>query len=159
MIKKLIAVLMTLSLLFAACAASADMEIPEWKDMPMAVMEDDETQIDEAAFAGEWVLKVAFAGTDYVSEASLFDDYGINFMPYIIGDGLIKQDYQQENGEFITVEMPYEFEAGQLQGEDFYGKSFAADLLEDGNIVLSVFYPGEDDSVVCLSLFLEHPAE
>jgi hypothetical protein len=33
------------------------------------------------------------------------------------------------------------------------------ELLEDGNIVMSVFYPGEGDEMVCLSLFLTHPAE
>ena len=35
----------------------------------------------------------------------------------------------------------------------------AVDLLEDGNIVMSVFYPGEGDEMVCLSLFLTHPAK
>ena len=79
-------------------------------------------------------------------------------MPYVIGEGKIRQDLQNENGEFVTTEMPYTFEAGQLQGEDSKGRSFAVELLEDGNIVLSVFYPGEGDMVICLSVYLMHPA-
>jgi 3-oxoacyl-[acyl-carrier-protein] synthase-1 len=33
------------------------------------------------------------------------------------------------------------------------------ELLEDGNIVMSVFFPSEGDAVICLSVFLTHPAE
>ena len=155
--KKLFAILMTLCLLCASCAALADMDPPAFDSMPAAVLEDENTTVDEAAFQGEWVLNVAFADTEYVDESTLSEVYDYNFMPYVIADGKISQDLQNENGEFTTVEMPYVFEAGQLQGTDAAGRSFAVDLLEDGNIVLSVFYPGEDDSVICLSIFLVHP--
>ncbi len=157
--KKMIAFLMALTMLCAACAATADMEIPLWEDMPEVVMEEDGVTVDEAAFAGEWVLNVAFAGRDYVMESDLFDLYGYNFMPYVIGEGKITQDFQQENGEFVTLEAPYTFESGQLQGTDLNGRDFAVDLLEDGNIVLSIFYPGEDETMICLSVFLKHPEE
>ena len=89
----------------------------------------------------------------------LFDTFGYNFMPYIITEGMITQDLQNEYGEFVTVEMPYTFDAGQLQGTDASGRDFVFELLEDGNIVMSVFYPGEEDAVICLSVFLVHPAE
>ena len=157
--KKFFAILATLCLLCASCAAMADMEIPTWDSMPDVIIEDDETTVDEAAFQGEWVLNVAFAGTEYVDEQTLAGKYDFNFMPYLIADGKIMQDVQNEFGEFTTVEMPYTFEAGQLQGKDSAGRDFAVELLEDGNIVMSVFFPGEGDTVICLSVFLMHPAE
>ena len=157
--KKLIAMLMALCLLCASCAAMADMEIPAWESMPKAVVEDENTTVDEAAFQGEWVLHVAFAGTEYVDEQTLAGSYDFNFMPYRIADGKVTQDVQNEYGEFVTMEMPYTFDAGQLHGQDASGREFAIELLEDGNIVLSVFFPGEGGEIVCLSVFLVHPAE
>ncbi len=157
--KKKLAILMSLCLLCAASAAMADMQIPEWDSMPCVVMEDDHTTVDEAAFNGEWVLNVAFAGHDYVDPSTLFEQYDFNFMPYIISDGKVSQDYQQENGEFVTVDMPCVFEAGQLQGQDSHGRDFVVELLEDGNVVMSVFFPGENGTVTCLSVFLKHPEQ
>ena len=157
--KKLIAILMTLCLLCASCAALADFVPPDFNDMPASIIEDDETTVDEAAFQGEWVLNIAFAGTEYVDESTLFDTYEINFMPYVIADGKITQDLQNENGEFVPVEMPYTFENGQLLSEDGNGREFTVDLLEDGNILMSVFYPQEDGTNLCLSMFLKHPEE
>ena len=157
--KKLFAILMSVCLMISACAAMADMEIPSFDSMPSVVLEDENTTVDEASFEGEWVLNVAFIGTEYVDEQTLAGTYGFNFMPFIIGDGKIKQDIQKENGEFVTEEMAYIFEAGQLQSTDDDDKNFAVDLLEDGNIVMSVFIPGEGDTLQCLSIFLVHPAE
>ena len=157
--KKIFTILVTLSLLCAACAATADLETPDFDSMPAVVLEDEDTTVEEAAFEGEWVLKAAFAGREYVYDQTLAESYDFNFMPYVIGDGKITQDEQNEFGEFVKVEMPYTFEAGQLQGEDKDGRAFAVELLEDGNIVMSVLYPGEGDEMVCLSLFLTHPAE
>ena len=157
--KKIIAILMALSLLCAVFAASADMETPDWFSMPNVVGEDEDTTVDEAAFAGDWVLNVAFANTEYVTPEALVDEFDFNFMPYCIGEGKITQDLQQENGEFVTIEMPYTFEAGQLQGKDGSGRDFVVELLEDGNIVMSVFFADEDNIVTCLSVYLMHPAE
>ncbi len=157
--KKLMAVLMTLCLLCAACTALADLIPPKFEDMPAAIIEDEDTIVEETAFEGEWVLNVAFAGTEYVDEQTLFDTYDYNFMPYLIKNGMITQDIQQENGEFVTVEMPYTFEAGQLQGKDGSGRDFAVDLLEDGNIAMAIFFPGEGDEVVCLTVFLARTVE
>ena len=157
--KKFFVILMTLCLLCAACAAVADTEPPVWSQMPLVVAEDENTTVDEAAFEGEWVLDVAFLDTEYISTEALADTFGFNFMPFRIADGKIMQDIQDENGEFRTVEAEYTFEAGQLQGKDGSGLEYAVELLEDGNIVLSVFVPGEGDAMRCLSLFLVHPAE
>ena len=157
--KKLFATLLTLCLLCGACTALADMEIPNFDDMPLIVLETGEGEVDENAFMGEWVLNVAFASREYVDEATLFDTYDFVFMPYVITDGKIMQDVEDGDGEFHTREMPYVFEAGQLQGTDTNGHDFAVELLEDGNIVLSLFYPGENDTVICLSVYLVHPAE
>ncbi len=157
--KKLFAILMILCTLCAACSAMADMEIPTWESMPYVVVEDENTTVDEAAFEGEWVLNVAFANTVYVDEQTLAGSYDYNFMPYVIAEGKVMQDIQDENGEFHTLEMPYTFEAGQLQGKDAGGRDFAIELLEDGNIVMSVFFPGEGDAVICRSVFPMHPAE
>ena len=157
--KKLFAFLMALCLLGAACAVLADMEIPTWDEMPGVVIEDEDTIVDEAAFQGEWVLNVAFADTVYIDEQTLAGTYDYNFMPYCIADGKVTQEVENEYGEFQTVEMPYTFEAGQLQGQDASGRDFVFELLEDGNVVMSVFFPGEGDTVVCLSVFMMRPAD
>ena len=157
--KKLLAILMTLCLLCAACAALADIEPPTFDSMSAVVIEDENTTVEEAAFQGEWVLNVAFANTEYVDESTLFDVYEYNFMPFVIADGKVCPDIQNENGEFVTQEMPYTFDAGQLQGEDPAGRSFVIELIEDGNIVMNIFYPGEGDEVISLSVYLVHPAE
>lgn len=155
--KKLTAILTALCLLCAACAAFADMEIPDWNAMPAVVLEDEDTVVDEAAFEGEWVLNVAFAATEYVSPEILFDTYHYNFMPILIGEGMIGQEIQQDNGEFYRAEVPYTFEAGQLLATTYEDLELVAELLEDGNIVISVFLPGEGDTVTCLSLYMVHP--
>ena len=152
--KEVLAILTALCLLCAACTAAADMEIPKWESMPLVVVQEDDTKVEESSFEGEWVLRVAFAGTEYVDEQTLAGTYDFNFMPITISGGKLSQDVQKDSEEFVTEEKPYVFEAGQLQGEDF-----VVELLEDGNIVLSRFFPGEGDVPVCLSVFMVHPAE
>jgi len=153
--KRMIAILMTLCLLCAAGAGLADMEIPTWDSMPGVVMEDENTTVDEKAFEGEWVLNVAFWDQEYIDDQTLAGDFGFNFMPLVIGDGKLKQDIQNIYGEFNTVEIPYTFEAGQLQCEDEGGRTIVVELLEDGNIVVSTFFPGEGDEMQCLSVFMK----
>lgn len=161
--KKLVSTLIALMMLCAACAASADMEIPSFDSMSPVVFEDENTTVEESAFAGEWVLNVAFIDTEYVDEQTLAGTYDFNFMPFVIGDGKITQDAESGEGEFVTYEMPYVFDAGQLQATFNYGKNdgldYAVELLEDGNIVMSIFLPREDGTNSCLSVYLVHPAE
>ena len=122
--KKLTAILMTLCLLFGACAAVADLIPPEWDSMPHVVLEDDDTTSSEASYEGEWVLNVAFLGRDYVDEQTLAGTYGFNFMPIRIADGKITQETENMNGEFVTLESSYVFESGELHLEDEGGRSY-----------------------------------
>jgi len=157
--KKLFAILLSLCLMCGACAAMADMEIPEWDKMPQVVMEDENTTVDEAAFEGEWVMNVAFVGTAYADTQTLYESYDYNNMPYVITKGMMTQDLQNEYGEFVPVEMPLTFAEGQMVGKDGAGRDFVLELLEDGNIVMSVFFPVEGEAPVCVTYFLVHPAE
>ena len=157
--KKIFAILTALCLLCASCAALADTETPTFDSMPAAVLEDYDNPIDEAVFQGEWVLNAAFEGTEYADNETLVNTFDYDFVPIVIADGKITKEVQNENGEFCTVEIPYTFEAGQLQGTDDNGRTFAIDPLEDGSIALAVFYPGEGDEVICLTLFMVHPAQ
>ena len=158
--KKLFAILTALCLMCTCCAVLADTEPPTWESMPAVVIEDENTVVEESAFAGEWVLNAAFFGGKYVDLDALMHtyDYDISSMPFCIGEGKVTREEQQENGEFVTREAPYTFEAGQLHGTDWNGRNFVFELLEDGNIVLSLFYPGEGEEVGCLSVFLQHPS-
>ena len=157
--KKMFALMMTLCLLCAACSALADTEIPTWESMPLAVYDDENTTVEESAFQGEWVLNVAFAGTEYIDNETLGDKYDYDFVPYVIADGKISKDVESGEGEFHTIEMPYTFEAGQLQGQDDKGRVFAVDLLEDGNIAMATFFPGEGDETICVTVFMVHPEQ
>ena len=157
--KKITAILITLCLLFTACAAVADMEIPDWNKMPNAVIEDENTTVDEAGFNGEWTLYVAFLGTEYITNEEIYEKFGYIFEPLVIADRKISKEVQNEFGEFTTVELPLTFESGQMRGVDGTGTEFVIEQLEDGNLVLSVFLPGEDGITQCLSLFLQHPTE
>ena len=155
--KKIVAILMTLCLLCASCAALADMEPPVFENMPLAVMEDENTTISKDVFDGEWTLNVAFLSRVYLTEQELAEKFSYNFMPITIDNGKVSQDIQDENGEFHTGELELTFEAGQLWGTDGQGYEFVIELLEDNNIVVSVFVPGEGEEVQCLSLFMQHP--
>lgn len=157
--KKFASILMTLCLLCASCAALADTEPPVFSDMPGVVLEDENTTVDKAAFNGTWVLNAAFLVQDYLSPEKLDEDYHFGFEPIDIADGKLTREIQDDNGEFHTAELDLTFDCGQLSGEDGQGYSFVLELLEDGNIVLSVFIPGENDEMQCLSLFLQHPDE
>lgn len=59
-----------------------------------------------------------------------------------------------DKGETVETPIPYNFEAGQLQSTDGAAQSFAVELLEDGNIVVSLFVPGEGDVLKCISVFM-----
>ena len=154
--KKLFSVLLALCLL---CTAAALAEAtPTLDDMPAVVIEDDNTTVELSAFNGIWDLDLAFVGDTYVNLETLATTYGMTFSPIRIEDGSLF--YYEDNGEGGVVErgIACAFEAGQLQGEDD-GISFCFDTLVNGNIVMSYFLQGEGDEVICVSLFLVHPAE
>ena len=114
--KKTIAILMTLCLLCASCAALADTEAPTFDSLPLVVSEDENTTIEEADFEGEWVLSAAFLNREYLDPQTLAESIGFNFEPIVIGNGKIQQDVQQENGEFVTTETEYTLDGSQLGG-------------------------------------------
>ena len=126
--------------------------------MPAVVIEDDSTTVELSAFNGTWVLDKAFIGDNYVDNETLATITGITVPTIRIEDG--KLYFLSEDGNGGTTEKEYAcaFEAGQLQGED-EGVTYCFDTLEDGNIVMSMFVPGENEEVICISLFLVHPAE
>ena len=157
--KKIASILMALCLLCASCAALADTETPVFGNMHAIVLEDDNTTVNESAFNGTWTLKAAFLGEDYLSAEKLEEKFHFGFEPITIADGKLSKEVQDDNGEFHKVETALTFENGELNGKDGEGYSFVFDLLEDNNILLSVFIPAEGGEMQCLSMFLQHPAE
>ena len=157
--KFIAAMLIAVTMLTVGTAALAETEKPTFGSFaPIVVLADlDDTRVNENSFNGEWVLKAAFLGQDYVDNETLASKYHFNFAPFTIGDGKIKQEVKQENGEVKTQELSYTFESGQLQGVTADGVDFAVDLQEDGNIILAFMFKDETNEPVCLSLFLVHP--
>jgi hypothetical protein len=82
------------------------------------------------------------------------------FKPYICNDVAVvvfKAFVSTEDGKLEFT--PVETFVGSLDpdGKDEKGRDFSVCLLEDGNILLSVFFPGEGGNVTDLNLFLVHP--
>ena len=59
-----------------------------------------------------------------------------------------------ENGETVREEYPYTIENSQLECLDNEGQIFLFELLEDHNICLSVFVPGEGEETICITIFM-----
>ena len=156
--KKLIAILMTLCLMAAAVSlAGAAEAIPAFPDMPAVVTVDEGVELTAADFEGSWKPDKIFRGDKYLTlEEAAFS--GALTHPFRIADGKISMDITDENGEVQTAEMDITVEANQIQGTDGSGLDFVIEKLKDGNIVLSVFIPGENDAVTCVSIFMV-PAE
>jgi hypothetical protein len=151
--KKLISVLMTLCL-FCAAAASLAETVPTMNDMPLPVIEDDNNTIDEAAFRGAWKADKIFVGEMYVTRDALKADYGIILPDIRLQDGSIYFDVADENGGTVEHGQPYIFEAGQIAFDDETGNTAVIDLLEDGNIMMSMFLKEEGDQMLCITVFL-----
>ena len=93
---------------------------------------------------------------EYVDLDALAALYGIVVPTVVIGDGTVAFSGVNENGEAFTEEYPYMLENSQMLAEDDEGMDFVFELLEDGNIVMSVFVPGEseEEGMLCISIFL-----
>ena len=79
---------------------------------------------------------------------------GFDFGPIAIGSGTITQEYTV-NGEAKSVEMPYTFEAGQLQGEcPENGFQYVVEPLEGDGICYPLFVPDEEGNVTCATIFM-----
>ena len=142
--KKVFALLMTLCLL---CTASALAEAPKFADMPAMVTFD-------SFFEGDWVAGATFAGETYVDPEALAAAYHITIPAVTIGDGVVVFTGTNENGEAVTEEYPYILENSQMEIQDDDGTIFIFELLEDGNITMSTFVPGDGEGLLCISIFL-----
>ena len=144
--KKIIAVLMALCLL---CSAAALAETPKFEDMPAMILLD-------SFFEGTWVAKTAFAGETYVDLDMLPAVYNISIPTVTITEAehLVIIEGTNENGEAVREEYPYTLENSQLECEDDEGQILLFELLEDHNICLSVFVPGEGEETMCISIFM-----
>ena len=149
--KKLLSVLLTLCLLCTAAALAET--VLTLDDMPAVVLEDDNTTVELSAFNGSWIGDKFFVGETHVDAETMAASYGISVPAFRIEDGILY--YTDESGEGGAVQNGYAcvFEAGQLQGE-IEGVQFCIDTLEDGNIVMSVFQKGENEEVICVSIFM-----
>ena len=144
--KRIIAVLMTLCLL---CSAAALAEAPEFADMPSMVLLD-------SFFEGTWDAGTAFAGEDYIDLGDLGRDYSIYIPTVTINadDKLVIFEGESDYGEFFRKEYPYTLENSQLECEDDGGKTYVFELLEDGNICLTTYVPGEGEGMLAITVFM-----
>lgn len=81
-------------------------------------------------------------------------DYSITLPNIRLQDGSIYFDVADENGGTVEQEQPYTFEAGQIAFDDEAGNMAVFDLLEDGNIMMSMFLKEEGDQMLCITVFL-----
>ena len=144
--KKMIVILMTLCLL---CSAAALAETPKFGDMPGLLVMDD-------FFKGTWVAGTVFAGENYVDPDKLASVYGVSVPAVTIDEDehLVIFEGTNENGEAVREEYPYAIENSQLECQDNDGRIFVFELLEDYNICLSLFVPGEGEETMCISIFM-----
>ena len=159
--KKILAILMSLSVLFAAVPGLGEVEpLPSFDDMPKVIVESDDVKVDEAAFFGTWHIDKAFVGTEYITVDVLLNEYRYVDDELRITKGIVSIDDTDDDGNPVVLELPYTFEAGQLRFEyEPDQESFVAELLEDNNIVLSVFKPGKGDETICISIFFVRVAD
>ncbi len=150
--KKLIAILMTLCLMATTVALAGAESAPTLADMPLVVSADD-VELTVADFEGSWKPSKIFYGQTYVTpEEAVYG--GAMIHPFRIADGKMYMDVEVEDGVVQTAEMDIAVEANQIQATDGSGLDFVIEKLVDGNIVLSVFVPGENDALNCLSIFM-----
>ena len=144
--KKIITALVILCLL---CSAAAMAEAPKFADMPSMVLLD-------SFFEGTWDAGTAFAGEEYIDLGDLGRDYSI-YIPTITinaDEKLVIFEGESDYGEFFRKEYPYTLENSQLECEDDDGKIYVFELLEDGNICLTTFVPGEEEGMLAITVFM-----
>ena len=152
--KKLFLILMSLCLLCCA-AAPAEEKAPAWDDMPLVVTVDEGTELTDADFEGDWVLDKVFYETVYMTPEEVKEN-GLEIHPMRIADGKVTSIFTDEQGEHETP-SEYTLESNQLLVTDEDGVDAVFEKLEDGNLVMSIFLPGQGEIPVCVSFFLVHP--
>jgi hypothetical protein len=155
--KKLISVLMTLCLLCAAFAAIAETaEAPlTIADMAKPVTLDEGVELTDADFEGEWIVGPVFLNETYLTVEQIAEA-GMTFRPMRIAEGKIFMKITDEQGEH-EVSTEYVLEDNQISFKDDEGVEATIDKLDDGNIVMSIFLPGEGDVMNSISVYMVHP--
>ena len=153
--KKLFSVLMAVCLLCTAAAALAEAEAPAFGSMPLVVTVEGGTELTDADFEGEWIVDTVFINETYLTPEKV-EKNGLAIRPIRIADGKIIITVTDEEGEHETSEE-YKLENNQILFTDNEGVEAVIEKLEDGNIVLTVFVPKEDETVTNVSFFMVHP--
>ncbi len=152
--KKMLSILMALCLLCTVGAALAE-ETPTFEKMPLVVTVEEGTELTDADFEGDWIPDKAFYGTTYMSPEEA-EAKSLAIRPIRIADGKIIMIVTDEQGEH-EVSAEYTLENNQMLFTDGQGYECVIEKLEDGNIVLSVFIPTENEAPDCVSFFMVHP--
>ena len=144
--KKIVVILMALCLL---CSAAALAEAPKFEDMPSMVILD-------SFFEGTWDAGTAFAGEGYIDLGDLGREYSIYIPTVTINadERLVIFEGESDYGEFFRKEYPYTLDNSQLECEDDEGHIYVFELLEDGNICMSTFVPGEGEGMLAITVFM-----
>ena len=153
--KKLISVLTALCLLCTAAATLAEAETLTIDKMPMVVTVEEGVELTDADFEGEWIMDKVFYNEFYVTP-EIAEETGLTIRPMRIADGMIYITSTDAEGDH-EMSQAYELENNQLLFTDGEGLDAVLEKLEDGNIVMSIFFPGENDTTDCVSFFMVHP--
>lgn len=151
--KKLLPILAALCLMCAAAVSLA--EAPAFDAMPAVVTLDEGTELTGADFEGDWVVDKVFIDTTYLTPEEVKTN-GLEIHPFRIADGKITYFFTDGQGDH-EVSVEYTLESNQILGTDDDGVEFVIEKLEDGNIVMSIFIPCEDETMSCVSFFMVHP--
>ncbi len=146
---------MTLCLLCTAVAALVEEAAPAWDDMPMVVTIDEGVELTDADFEGDWIVDKIFVDTVYMTPEDV-EANGLAIRPMRIADGKITSIIEDEDGEH-EVPSEYTLENNQILFTDGEGLDAVFEKLEDGNVVLNVFIPGEGETVTSVTFFMVHP--
>ena len=154
--KKLIAVLVALCLLCATVAALAEAETVSFDDMPMIVTAEDGVELTDADFEGDWIVDKVFLNQIYLTPEEV-EANGLTIRPMRIEGGKV---YTLPFEGEVLEELPsteYTLKNDQLLFSDGEGLNAVFEKLEDGNVVLSIFIPGEGDVMNSVACFMVHP--
>ena len=143
--KKILSILMTLCVLFAAVPALAEDAAPTLDSMPHVIIYDNLEEPDIALFNGTWEpTEYIFTDGVYVELENIITAF--NPPKILIYDGVIFFDDMDSDGNVTAVELTGTLDAGQLTA-DYNGDEMIFQLLEDGNIVLDMIINDDNDTM------------
>lgn len=159
--KKMIALLTVLSLLFVCFSVLAEETDISFDDMPGSLYDEDpDAVIEESAFEGSWVPGTVFVGPDYYTLEELASEYRVNAPSVTIAGGKVTIEVLNSKGKVIKNTSSYEFEDGMLFCPDEKtGQSITFDLLVDGTVLMTQYVPDGDDELKSVSFFLVRAEE